>query len=105
MADDRARQAQRLLELTREMLELARSKDWPALAVREGERQEVARELFASPVPQAAAAAVADAVRQVLDIDQELIVLADAGREEAARAMQEVRTGQKARDAYRRFSR
>lgn len=97
--------AHRLLALTREMLELARQKDWPALAVREAERQEVARELFASPVPRAAASAVADCVRQVLDIDQELIVLAESGREDAARAMQEVRTGQRARDTYRRFSR
>ena len=105
MDDNRAIQAHRLLELTREMLELAKSKDWPALAVREAERQEVARELFASPVPQSAASAVAECVRDVLTIDQELIVLTEAGRDDAARAMQEVRTGQKARDAYRRFSR
>ena len=105
MDGDRAQQARHLLALTREMLELARAKDWPALAMREAERQQTARELFASPVPPEAATAVADCIRELLNIDQELIVLTEAGREEAAQAMNDVRTGQKARDAYRRFSR
>lgn len=97
--------AQRLLTLTREMLELARRQDWAGLAQRELERQDVARELFASPVPREDASTVADCVRQVLDLDQELITLSEAGREDAARAMQEVRTGREAAKAYRRFSR
>jgi len=103
--EDQAQLAERLLELTQEMLQLARAKDWPALAEREQQRHQLARDLFAQPVPREHAPTVADCVRKVLDIDQELITLTEKGRDEAARAMQEVRTGQKARDTYRRFSR
>lgn len=103
--EDKAVLAQRLLTLTREMLDLARVEDWAALAACEAERQEVARDLFASPVPPEAAATVAESIREVLDIDQQLLGLVSAGREAAAKAMQDVRTGKKALDTYRRFSR
>jgi hypothetical protein len=104
-AEERAALARRLLALTREMVEFARGKDWVALAQAEIERQELSRQLFASPVPPEAAPTVAECVRQVLSLDQELIVLAEAGREAAARSLQEARTGQRAAAAYRRFSR
>jgi len=97
--------AQQLLALTEEMLQLARAKDWPTLAEREQRRQQLARELFAQPVPKEHAPTVVDCVRRVLDIDQELLMLVEQGRDEAARQMRDVRAGQKATDAYRRFSR
>jgi hypothetical protein len=103
--EDRAALAHRLLALTREMLEFARGQDWAALAQGEIERQELSRRIFASPVPPEAAPTVAECIRQVLSLDQELIVLTEAGREAAARSLQEARTGQKAAAAYRRFSR
>jgi hypothetical protein len=99
------KKAFRLLELTQAMLAMARTGDWVGLARGEHERQELARDLFATPVPQDAAATVAECIRQMLDLDSELLVLTSAAREEAARAMQDVRTGQKALDTYRRFSR
>lgn len=102
---EREEAARRLLALTREMLDLARAGEWPLFAQREQLRQEISQELFATPVPREAAPVVADCVRRVLDLDQELITLAEAGREEAARALRETERGRKAADAYRRFSR
>ena len=104
-AADREAQAKKLLALTEEMKGLATAGDWPVLAQREAERQEVARDLFATPVPREAAATVADCVRQVLDIDQDLLTLIEQKREQAAQALKDSRVGQKALDAYRRFSR
>ncbi|WP_435104267.1 flagellar protein FliT [Arhodomonas sp. AD133] len=102
---DRERTARRLLELTQEMLKLGEGGDWVAFAEREVERQRLSQELFATPVPRDAAPVVADCVRRVLDLDQELITLAESHREEAARALQDVQRGRQATDAYRRFSR
>ncbi|MBA1146974.1 flagellar protein FliT [Ectothiorhodospiraceae bacterium WFHF3C12] len=103
--EEREEAARRLLDLTREMLDLAKSGDWPLFAQRELRRQELSQALFATPVPREAAPVVADCIRRVLDMDQELITLADKGREEAARAMKETQKGKQAADAYRRFSR
>lgn len=103
--EDKRRKAFRLLELTQQMLGYAREQDWVALARCEHERQDLARELFATPVPQDAATTVAECVRQVLDLDTQLLAHTSAARDEAAKAMQDARHGQKALDTYRRFSR
>lgn len=104
-AEDRERSARRLLALTEDMLTLGESGDWVLFAQRETERQQLSRDLFAAPVPREAAAVVADCVRQVLDLDQKLITLAEAHREEAARALKDMQKGRVAASAYRRFSR
>lgn len=97
--------ARRLLALTREMVERGQAGDWPAFAARERERQQLSSELFASPVPRAAAPVVADCIRRVLDLDQELFTLTETHRDEAARALKDMQRGQQAASAYRRFSR
>lgn len=102
---ERERVAHRLLDLTREMLALGRASDWVRFARRAEERQHLSSELFATPVPRESAAMVADCIRQVLELDQELITLAEGRRDAAARTMGNVRRGRQAADAYRRFSR
>lgn|SRR5690625_1996705 len=103
--EDKRKKAFQLLELTGTMLEQARAGDWVALARGEQERQELARNLFATPVPADAAPTVAECIRQVLALDTELLALTTTARDESARGMQDMRQGQKALDAYRRFSR
>lgn len=105
VVNDHERAAQRLLELTREMLDLGQSGDWVLFAQREEERQGLSRAIFATPVPREAAPMVAECIRRVLDLDQELITLAEAHRDKAARAMRDVQRGRQAADIYRRFSR
>lgn len=104
-AREREANARHLLSLTREMLDLGRAGDWVSFVQREQERQRVAHELFATPVPREAAAVVADCIRRVLDVDHELIALAEAHRDEAAAALKDMRTGAQAANAYRRYSR
>jgi len=105
VSEDKRKKAFRLLELTGSMLEFARAEEWVALARAEQERQELARSLFASPVPADAATTVAECIRQMLALDSELLTLTTAARDDAARSVQDMRQGQKAMDAYRRFSR
>lgn len=104
-AGDHVQAARRLLELTREMLDLGKAGDWVLFAQREQERQSLSRAIFATPVPREAAPLVADCIRRVLDLDQELITLAEEQREKAARTMREVQRGRFAANTYRRFSR
>ena len=104
-AVDHGVRAERLLALTREMLRLAEAGDWVLLAERENERQNLSAELFATPVPREAAPVVADCIRRLLDLDQDLLTLVQAHREEAAQAVRDTRQGRAAADAYRRFSR
>ena len=97
--------ARRLLKRAEEMLALAEQGEWTLLAQREQERQELASDLFANPVPREAASTVAECVREVLTIDQKLLALVDQRKEEAVQALREAEVGKKALDAYRRFSR
>ncbi|KAB7627185.1 flagellar protein FliT [Alkalilimnicola sp. S0819] len=102
---DRERLARELLELTQSMLAHARAGEWADLALKETRRQALARDLFATPVPPEAAPVVADCVRDVLTLDQELIQLTEASREQAARAVTQAQKGQQAATVYKRFSR
>ncbi len=103
-ATDRPTLAARLLKLTQEMLSLARAGDWSAFAQCEQERRSVCRELFATPVPDEEAPAVAERIRGVLELDQALIELATQGRAEASHALRGALLGQRAIDTYQRFS-
>ncbi len=103
--EDKRRKAFLLLELTETMLNHARAKDWGALARGELERQNLARDLFSTPVPADAATTVAECIRQVLALDSELLALTSSARDAVAQTMHDARHGQKALDAYRRFSR
>ena len=48
---------------------------------------------------------VAECIRRLLDLDQDLLTLVQAHRDEAAQAVRDTRQGRVAADAYRRFSR
>jgi hypothetical protein len=98
-------QAQKLVTLTEAMRELARSGEWGAFAHLHGERENLVRDLFGRPVPPEAAGFVSECIHQVMRIDRELLLLAEAGRDEAARALRELKSGQQGTDAYLRFSR
>lgn len=102
---DHGARAERLLALTRDMLQLAEAGDWVLLAERESERQSLSAELFATPVPRESAPVVAECIRRVLDLDQDLLSLVHSHRDEAAQAVRDTRQGRAAADAYRRFSR
>ncbi|MCC5810649.1 MAG: flagellar protein FliT [Ectothiorhodospiraceae bacterium] len=104
-ADERKQVARRLLGITEDMLRAARKADWAAMAQLETERQQLAQQLFATPIPADAVVTVEYCVSKVLELDPELLSLAEAGKSSSAQAAQHVRTGRQAMDEYHRYSR
>lgn len=101
----RKQMGRRLLGLTEQMLRAARSGDWTAVGEYEIQRQQAARDLFATPVPESAANTVEYCVSQVLALDPELIRLVSQARDTAGVDVQNLRAGRRAVDQYARFSR
>ncbi|MCC5857855.1 MAG: flagellar protein FliT [Ectothiorhodospiraceae bacterium] len=101
----RKQMARRLLGLTEQMLRAARSGDWTAVGEFETQRQQAARDLFATPVPEDAASTVEYCVSRVLELDPELLRLVSQAREAAGVDVQNLRAGRRAVDQYARFSR
>jgi len=97
--------ARRLLGLTEQMLRAARSGDWAAVAEHEAQRQNAARDLFASPIPEGAVSTVEYCVAQLLELDPELLRLVSQAREAAGAEVRNLRAGRRAVDQYARFSR
>lgn len=104
MVDQQRQQADRLLALSEAMLECAGAGDWPGLEPLQGERDRLARSLFAAPVPAALAEHVAARVQRVLEIDRELIASVGRGRDRAGDEVRELTRGRAGAAAYQRFS-
>lgn len=104
MVESPTQRAQALLALTQGMLALAEAADWEQLAEQAQQRQQLAQALFAAPVPEAAAATVAECVEEVLKLNQELQRITVAGRAGLLAELRDARANHKAADAYLRFS-
>ncbi|RFA28546.1 hypothetical protein CAI21_11810 [Alkalilimnicola ehrlichii] len=104
-ADTRKAQADKLLELTQTMVDLAREQAWEDFEHRQQERDALSRALFADDMPEAAAEFVAERVSQVLAMDPELMARVQQARDEAGHAMRELKQAQQGAAAYQRFSR
>ena len=89
-----------ILELTQNMLQVAQAEDWQTLASLEETRQNLIATLFAQPLSGARAMGVADAIRTVLAMDQKIIALSEAGRQQAADGMRQLHQAHRAMRAY-----
>jgi hypothetical protein len=98
---DRPAQWQEILALSGEMLESARSGAWPRVTEAARRRRERVEAFFSLPVAPHEAEWVAEGIRQVLDLDRELLGLVQAGREECSAAVVHLRKGRESRNAYR----
>lgn len=88
-----------VLGLSREMYTAAQGGEWALLAELEARRRPLVEQVFgARPVGQAAA--MADAIRSILELDRETMALAEAGRKEAGDALHQIATGRRAQHAY-----
>ena len=66
-----------ILSISKEMLQLARNKDWEKVIVLESQRNILISDYFAMPVSDQEAAQVASYINRVLEIDKQLIKLGD----------------------------
>ncbi len=88
------------LELTRHMLQKAQSEDWQTLVSLEETRKSLITDLFALPLVAEHGPAVAEAIREMLAIDQQIMVLSEAGRQQAANGMRHLQQSHRAMHAY-----
>jgi hypothetical protein len=88
-----------LLELTRHMLQVAQAEDWQTLVSLEDSRKDLIAALFA---PQLAVHTprFAEVIREIFAIDQQIITLGEAGRQQAANGMRQLRQANRAMQAY-----
>jgi hypothetical protein len=93
---------EQVLRLSEQMLKAAQDQEWGMLVQIEGERRGLLHTCVARPPddPQGRAT-ISWAIQQVLDIDRQIIVLGQMGRQVLAGKIQSLQTGQRARQAYK----
>ncbi len=102
--ETRDRVTERLLALSQDMLAAAHGQQWEALAAAQHARDALLRAAFAGPVAEQEAEPVAACILELQRLDRELLALIEAGREDIARQLRELRGGREGAETYRRFS-
>lgn len=99
---DSTRQAQfdLMLGLSSAMLEKAQAQEWAAVMDMEVERQRRLVEFFATEVTHAEAAYVATAIRQMQEINDQLMQLGEHLQQQIVGELRGLETGRKATQAY-----
>lgn len=92
-----------ILDLCRLMLECAERGDWDTVTSRERERRERLERYFsAAPAPGGSAAAgPAEAIREIVAIDQRIIALGQVRRNEIVASLRALENGRRGAAAYR----
>jgi hypothetical protein len=89
-----------LLTLSRDMLALARAGAWDELVEMEARRGRLLTDFFSTPPITDAAAAIAAAIREILELDREVMNLGIACRDALAAELRGVGTVRAATRAY-----
>lgn len=92
--------AERALELSNTMLLEAEQHNWPALSGLEARRAQVIERLFQHPGIDDALPQLADMLREVIELDQKTIALAETTRKALKQEMGSLNQGKRAVDAY-----
>ena len=95
--------SQNLLQITQTALEYARQSEWEKAQELEEKRQQIARELFATSVPESEITEVRACVDKVFELNSELIQLGRAEKQAVVSAMQKIRKGSAAQQAYKNY--
>lgn len=90
----------RIVALSREMLDAANRQEWDELVMLEARRQPLVHEFFGSAVAADEAAAVAAGIQEILELDKATMARAEEGRKEAGAVLAQLATGRRAQQAY-----
>ncbi len=93
---------ERIMSLSQEMLEGARSEDWGRVCELQDERFERIRHYFSGSPRAADLEGIRTDVNRLLAMDQEITDLGRKARHELAKGLKALRTGRNAHRAYRR---
>ena len=100
MDNTTALELEQLLALSREMGELAAKGEWEMVVEREAVRREALEAFFAAPIPAEQAPAVAEGIREIMALDEQLVVVCQRAQGELVQLMGSVKAGQKMDAAY-----
>lgn len=89
-----------VLELTQHMLQMAQTEDWQTLVSLEDARKDLITTVFAPPFIAEHTPRVAEVIREILAMDQQIIALSEAGRQQAANGMRQLHQTHRAMQAY-----
>ncbi len=89
-----------LLQLTEEIVQSAREKDWDAMIEKEQQRRSLLREFFQHSIALNEVSHIEETIRQVMALDRKIISLAEAGKLEILKKMRNLSAGRHAIDAY-----
>ncbi len=92
--------AQKLLELTQAMLAAAERRDWNRLAELEAERSRLVAACFGPPRANRDSAAMVGCIRRMLELDREVIAIAENGLRDIAGEIASLERGRRAHRAY-----
>ncbi len=88
-----------ILTLSEQMLQTARAEDWFGVADQEARRRQLLAAVFAAPQAFDAVALKA-MIRQVLELDRDIMMLVEAGRRALGGELELLQQGQRASAAY-----
>lgn len=91
---------QDILSATQAMATAAQAGEWEEVTELESQRRAMLESFFAQPVSEADAPAVAEGIRAVMAIDQELMALCQEMKGVIAQQMGQLNQGRKAHTAY-----
>lgn len=91
---------QQIAAMSQAILAAAQANDWDAVSALEPQRRTLMEAFFAYPVGVADADAVAQGIREVLDVDREVMVLCQQTKDALSQQMGQLTQGRRAEAAY-----
>lgn len=88
------------LAMSRRMLSEAQAGRWVEVIGLQVERQQQLENFFAAPVPRESAERIATGIREMLELDREVMALGRKGMDALSGAMNGLRAGRRAQQAY-----
>ncbi len=89
-----------LVAMSERMLREARAGRWDEVVALQNERQHRFESFFAVPVSKSDAEQIATGIRQILEFDRQVMDLGRQSMDELAGAMNDLRAGRRAQQAY-----
>lgn len=89
-----------IVGLTRHMLQIAQYEDWLTLVSLEEARSELIAAFFAQPVADDHASDIANGIREILAMDQEIMLLSEGGQQQAVNGLRQLHRATHVIQAY-----
>lgn len=93
-----------IVDLTVQMLDMARRGEWDDLAIKEEWRRAQLEKFFVAPVDKIRQRQVVGQIERILELNRELTLLAEQEKDAVAAKLGDLKQNRRAADAYRSLS-